>query len=63
MPKEIIHDTHESGWSISKSKWHDHPFEQPLLGIEGGLPHIRLCNSNVVITTTQIQFGEIDRIL
>lgn len=45
------------------SEWHHHPFEKPPFGLEGGFPHILLYNSELVITSTQIQFGEIDIIL
>ena len=63
MPKEIIHDPRESGWRVANSEWNQHPFEQPMFGLEGCFPHILLCNLDLVITTVKIQFGEINNIL
>ena len=40
--QDIVHQSHESCWSVSQAKRHDQPFEKTLFRLEGSLPDIIL---------------------
>ena len=58
--KHMIHQSHEGARCIGQTKWHYQPFIQPKLGFEGCFPFISFSHSDLVVATSQINFGEND---
>jgi hypothetical protein len=56
--KYVIHEIHEIGRGIHKSKGHYGLLIQSISGVEHCLGNIRLLNSQLVITRSQINLGE-----
>ena len=56
--QDIVHQSHESCWSISQAKIHDQPFEKTLFKLEGNLPNISLFNWDLVIARLQINLAK-----
>jgi hypothetical protein len=56
--KGLVHHTHESTWCVGETKWHYKPFKQPISRLEGGLPLVSESDSNLVVTTAEVYFGE-----
>ena len=54
----MIHESLEGGGSVAESKEHDSGFEESHGGNESGFPPIFLSNVNVVISPTNVEFGE-----
>ena len=61
--KDMAHESLEGGGSIAESKEHDSGFEESHGGDESGLPLIFLSDVNVVISPTNVKFGEQSRLL
>ena len=56
--KDMIHESLESGGSIAETKEHDGVFKESHGGDESGFPLIFLSDANVVISLTNVKFGE-----
>ena len=54
----MIHEGLERRGSIAKTKKHDCGFIETKESNEGGLPLILFANANIVITPSDIEFGE-----
>ena len=52
--ENFIHEAHKNAWGIGETKWHDEPFIQSL----ACLPLVALSDSNLMISVSEIQFGE-----
>ena len=57
-PQHLVHQSHESARCVSKPKWHHKPLVQPMLHFESCLPFIPFSHSNMVVATSQINFGK-----
>ena len=47
----------KSRWSVRKAKRHNAPFEQTVLGSEGGFPFVALSDTDEMIGMPKIYFG------
>ena len=56
--EDMVHEGLEGGGSIAESKEHDSGFKESHGGNEGSFPLIFLLNVNVVISPTNVEFGE-----
>ena len=56
--KDVVHESLEGGGSVAESKEHDSGFKESHGGDEGGLPLIFFSDTNVVISPTNVKFGE-----
>ena len=56
--KDMVHESLEGGGGVAESKEHDSGFEESHGGNKSGLPLIFLPDVNVVISPTNIKFGE-----
>ena len=56
--KNIIHKMLESGRSIGEAKRHDQVFKSTVAGPEGGKPLVAISNSDVIVTSSEINLGE-----
>ena len=56
--EEVVHESLEGGGSVAESKEHDSGFKESHGGDESGLPLIFLSDANVVISPTNVKFGE-----
>ena len=56
--KDVVHESLEGGGSVAESKEHDGRFKESHGGDEGSLPLIFLSDANVVISPTNVEFGE-----
>ena len=54
----IVHQSHESCWSISQAKRHDQPFKKTLYRLEGSLPNIGLFDWDLLVARFQINFAK-----
>ena len=55
----MIHESLESGWSIAKAEEHNRRFEQAKRGDEGYLPLVQFLDANVVVSPSNVKFGEV----
>ena len=58
--KDVIHECLECGGSIAESKEHDSGFKESHGGDEGRFPLVLFSDANVVISPTNVKFGEQD---
>ena len=56
--KDVVHESLEGGGSIAEPKEHDGGFEESHGSDESSLPLIFLSDANVVISPTNVEFGE-----
>ena len=56
--EDMVHEGLEGGRSIAKSKAHDGGFEKSHGGDESSFPLIFLSDANVVVSPTNVEFGE-----
>ena len=56
--EDMVHESLEGGGSVAEPKEHDGGFKESHGGDESGLPLILLSDANVVITPTNVEFGE-----
>ena len=56
--EDVIHEGLEGGGSVTESKEHDSGFKESHGGDESGLPLIFFLDANVVISPTNVKFGE-----
>ena len=56
--EDIVHESLEGGGSIAESKEHDGGFKESHGGDESSFPLIFLLDMNVVISPTNVEFGE-----
>ena len=56
--ENIIDYPLESGKSVSKTKWHEHPFIKPKFGFESCLPCVCCIHANLMIACCKIHFGK-----
>ena len=54
----MVHVGLEGGWGIAKSKEHDSGFEESKRGGEGSLPAVFQVDKDVVVSPSDIKFGE-----
>ena len=59
MVQYVVDQPHEHTRCIPQPKWHDQPFIQPFLRVEGRLPFITFSDSNLMISTLQVDIGEV----
>ena len=59
ISEDVIHEGLESGWSIAKAKEHNHWFKQAKRGDEGYLPLVQFLDANVVVSPSNVKFGEV----
>ena len=58
--KDMVHESLEGGGSVAEPKEHDGGFKESYGGDESSLPLIFLSDANVVISPTNVKFGEQD---
>ena len=58
ISKDVVHESLEGGGSVAKSEEHDGGFKESHGGDESSLPLIFLLNVNVIISPTDVEFGE-----
>jgi hypothetical protein len=58
-PQDIIHQDHESGWGIHKTKRYDQLFKKTLFGLESNLPYISLFYGDMVVVKIQFNLTEV----
>ena len=56
--EDVVHEGLKGGGSVTESKEHDSGFKESHGGDESGLPLIFLSDVNVVISPTNVKFGE-----
>ena len=56
--EDMVHESLEGGGGIAESKEHDGGFKESHGGNESSFPLILLLNANVVISPTNVEFGE-----
>ena len=56
--EDVVHESLEGGGSIAEPKEHDGGFKESHGGDQSGLPLIFLLDANVVISPTNVEFGE-----
>ena len=56
--EDVIHESLEGGGGVTEPKEHDSGFEESHGGDESGLPLIFFSDANVVISPTNVEFGE-----
>ena len=56
--KDVVHESLEGGGSVAEPKEHDGGLEESHGGDESGLPLIFLSDVNVVISPSNVKFGE-----
>lgn len=56
--EDVIHETLECGRCIVEPEEHNCQFKQTKGGDEGSFPLILLLNANVVVTPSDVKFGE-----
>ena len=56
--EDVVHEGLEGGGSVAEPKEHDSGFEESHGGDESGLPLIFFSDVNVVISPTNVKFGE-----
>ena len=56
--EDMVHESLEGGGSVTESKEHDGGFKESHGGNEGSFPLILLLDVNVVISPTNVKFGE-----
>ena len=56
--EDMVHESLEGGGSVVESKEHDGGFKESHGGNESGFPLIFLPDANVVISPTNVEFGE-----
>ena len=54
----LVHNAHESTWSIRKTKRHHQPFKKAFTGFKSRLPFVPGSNTYLVITTFKVDFGK-----
>ena len=57
--KNMIHQTLKGGWCICKTKWHDLKLEMAMMGLEGCFEFILFQHSNLMVSRSHVQFGEV----
>ena len=55
----VIHQPHERVGCVCQPKWHNQPFIQPFLHLEGCLPFITLSDPYLKKTTLQVDIGQV----
>ena len=58
ISEDVVHESLEGGGSVAESKEHDSGFKESHGGDESSLPLIFLLNVNVIISPTDVEFGE-----
>ena len=61
--EDVIHECLEYGRGITETEEHDCRFIETERGDKGCLPLVRFLNLNVVVLPTNIELGEIDKVL
>ena len=56
--EDVVHESLEGGGGIAEPKEHDSGFKESHGGDESGLPLIFLLDANVVVSPTNVKFGE-----
>ena len=56
--EDVVHESLEGGGGITEPKEHDSGFEESHGGDESGFPLIFFLDANVVISPTNVEFGE-----
>ena len=56
--ERLVHEALEGGGRVGESKEHDSGFEQPLMVDKGCLPLMAVFDSHVVVSPTNVKFGE-----
>ena len=56
--EDVVHESLEGGGSVAEPKEHDSGFKESHGGDKSGLPLILLSDANVVISLTNVEFGE-----
>jgi len=57
-PQYIIHQSHESYWTIFQTKGHDYPFEKIFFGLESNLPYISIFYWELVVAILPVNVTE-----
>ena len=56
--KDVVHHSLEGGGGVCKTEEHDCWFKQSSVGDEGCFPFVPLFNAHVVVTPSDVKFGE-----
>ncbi|KAG6808320.1 hypothetical protein H0H92_004528 [Tricholoma furcatifolium] len=59
VAEDVVHHGLEGGGAIGKAKEHGEQFEQSLIGPEGCLSLITLLDAHIVVTSANVQLGEV----
>jgi hypothetical protein len=57
--EDIIHESFESGGSITKAKWHNEELIVTLVSLECSLGNFFFLHMNLVVAKVEINFGKI----
>ena len=58
VSEDMVHECLECGGCITESEEHDSGFEESHGGYEGSFPLVFLSNVDVVVSPTNVKFGE-----
>ena len=59
--EDVVHHRLEHRWAVSETKEHDKRFEQASVRLKGHLPLVSILDSHVVVSPSDVQFGEVLR--
>src|SRR5882724_2074447 len=59
LSEDVIHHRLENCWAVSETKEHDKRFEQASVHPKGCLPLISILDSHIVVSPSDVQFGEV----
>ena len=57
--EDVVHHRLERRWAVSETKEHDKRFKQASVCLKGCLPLISILDSHVVVSPSDVQFGEV----
>src|SRR5882724_7341998 len=61
LSEDVIHHHLECRWAVSETKEHGKKFEQASVCPKGHLPLVSILDSHVVVSPSDVQFGEVLR--
>ena len=54
----VVHELLVCGWGVCESEEHNHWFKKSFVGDEGSFPLMAICDSDVVITPSDVKLGK-----
>ena len=59
VPEEVVHESLERCWGITKAKEHDCWFEESFVRDEGCLPLVTIFDADIVVPPSNVEFREV----